>query len=217
MARTPTRVYGGVKAADRRAERRAKLIEAGLELLGTEGWKATTVRAICAHAGLTARYFYESFPDRDALLLAVFDELAAESAEAVLAAVVVAEGDAHAKAEAAIAAFVKLITEDPRKARVLFVEAIGSEQLARRRFETLHGFAALVAEQGRMFYDMPEASDPMIDLTAYMLVGGLSETFIAWLDGSLRITMEQLIADCRDLFVATGETAAALVRARALG
>jgi AcrR family transcriptional regulator len=205
MARTPTRVYGGVKAADRRAERRAKLIEAGLELLGTEGWKATTVRAICAHAGLTARYFYESFPDRDALLLAVFDELAAESAEAVLAAVVVAEGDAHAK------------TEDPRKARVLFVEAIGSEQLARRRFETLHGFAALVAEQGRMFYDMPEASDPMIDLTAYMLVGGLSETFIAWLDGSLRITMEQLIADCRDLFVATGETAAALVRARALG
>jgi AcrR family transcriptional regulator len=208
-------VYGGVEAVDRRADRRSRLIEAGLELLGTEGWQATTVRAICAHAGLTARYFYESFADRDALLLAVFDELAADSAAVVLEAVARAEDDARAKARAAIGAFVALITEDPRKARVLFVEALGSEQLSRRRFETLHGFATLVAEQARAFYDMPRASDPLVEVTAFMLVGGLTETFIAWLDGSLRTTMEQLIEDCTDLFVATGETAVALVKARA--
>lgn len=202
--------------AQRVATRRARLISAALELLGTDGWHAATVRAICSQARLTPRYFYESFAGRDAILLAVFDQIAQEGSGAVLAAVSAAPPDARAKAQAAIGAFIELVTDDPRKARVLFIEAMGSETLARRRFQTLRMFAQLVADQARGFYGVPGETDPIVEITALMLAGGLAETLLAWLDGTLRVTREQLIEDCTDLFVATGEGAVALVRARAL-
>lgn len=207
-------VYAGVAADRRRATRRARLIEAALELLGSEGWQATTVRAICARAQLTPRYFYESFSDRDELLLAVFEEIANEAATVTLEAVREAPDDARMKARAAIGAFVRLVTDDPRKARVLFVEAMGSEALTRRRFETLRLFAQLVAEQGRDFYGMHDSADPLIDASALMSVGGLAEILLAWLDGTLYTTREQLIEDCTDLFVATGDGAVALLKRR---
>jgi AcrR family transcriptional regulator len=210
-------MYAGMAAADRRAARRTRLIAAGLELLGTQGLKGTTVRAICASARLTPRYFYESFTDLDELLLTVFDELAAEAARVVLEAADAAPHEAREKARAAIGAFVELVTEDPRKARILFVEAMGSEALTRRRFETLRMFAGLVAEQGRRFYGIERSTDPLIDTTALMIVGGLAETHLAWLDGSLRSTREQLIENCTDLFVAIGEGAVGLIARRASG
>ncbi len=97
---------------------------------------------------------------------------------------------------------------------MLFIEAMGSEPLARRRFETVRMFARLVAEQARAFYRVPGETDPLVELTALMLAGGLAEALLAWLDGSLRVTREQLIEDCTDLFVANGEAAVRLVNAR---
>jgi len=213
----PEGVYAGVSARDRREARRAQLIEAALELLGTAGWQATTVRAICARAQLTPRYFYESFTDRDELLLAVFDHISRQAATVTLEAVTEAPDDARAKARAAIGAFVELVTDDPRKARVLFVEAMGSEALTKRRFETLRMFAMLVAAQGRSFYGMERSTDPLIEASALMTVGGLAEILLAWLDGTLHATREQLIDDCTDLFVATGEGALDVLRKRARG
>jgi AcrR family transcriptional regulator len=208
-------VYAGVGAAQRRAARRARLLEAALELLGTAGWKACTVRAVCSQARLSPRYFYESFADRDALLLALFDEISDEAAAAVLAAVRAAPEDALAKARAAIGAFVELVTDDPRKARVLFVEAVGSRMLTRRRFAAQRMFGELVASQARSFYEVSDAGDPLIDELALMVVGGFTEILLAWLDGRIHVTRTQLIEDCADLFVSTGESAVRLIGARA--
>jgi AcrR family transcriptional regulator len=209
-----TRIYGGVSAEDRRSKRREQLLEAGLELLGTEGWAATTMTAVCAKAGLTERYFYESFPDREALLLAVFDRITAEAAEAVLTAVSSSPHEARARSRAAIAAFVELMTDDPRKGRVAFAEAMGSEALMRRRYDAIKTFATLLGEQGRDFYGMPTGGDELIDLTSLVLVGGLAEALMAWLGGELETSREQLIEDCTDLFVATGEAAVTIARRR---
>src|ERR1700757_1777937 len=104
MART----YGGVNQEQRVAVRRDALVHAGLELLGGEGLQATSVRAVCTSAGLTARYFYESFENLDALLIAVFDAIVAELAERVVAAALAAPEQAGAKAQAAIRAGVEL-------------------------------------------------------------------------------------------------------------
>ena len=207
-------MYRGLSAEDRRARRREQLLDAGLDLLGTEGWSATTMTAVCARAGLTERYFYESFSDREALLVAVFDRVAAEAADAVLAAIEGAPHEARPRSRAAIAAFVELMTEDPRKGRVAFVEALGSEALTRRRYETIRAFAALLAAQAREFYGMPEGDDQLVELTSFMLVGGLAEALMAWLGGELETSREQLIEDSTDLFVATGEAAVAIARGR---
>lgn len=202
MANASTRPYRGVSAEARRADRRAKLLEAGLDLLGTEGWSGTTVRGVCARAGLTERYFYESYPDLDALLVAVFDEIIGEATRVVLEAVEAAPHDARAKSRAAIAAFVELLTSDPRKGRTAFVEAMGSEALMQRRLETLRAFAQLIAAQGRAFYGRSAVTAEDAELTAFVLVGGLAETLIAWLRGELDVPRERLVDHCAEVFVA---------------
>jgi AcrR family transcriptional regulator len=209
MQKTTTRPYRGVSAADRRAKRRAALLEAGLDLLGTKGWSGTTVRAVCAHAGLTERYFYESFADREALLLAVFDEIIGEATRVVLEAVEAAPHDARAKSRAAIAAFVELLTEDPRKGHTAFVEAMGSEGLMQRRLDTLRGFAALIAEQGRAFYGKSAVTREDAELTAFVLVGGLAETLIAWLRGEIDVSRDRLVDHCAEVFVSAASVSSA--------
>ena len=121
--------------------------------------------AVCAEAGLTERYFYESFADREALLLAVFDRITHEATEAILAAISASAREARARTRAAITAFVELMTDDPRKGRVAFVEAMGSEALVRRRYESISAFAALLGDQARDFYGMPTGGDELIELT----------------------------------------------------
>ena len=64
----PQRAYRGAAPEARRAERREKLIQAGIELFGTIGYQAASVKAICRQAGLTERYFYESFSNSEELL-----------------------------------------------------------------------------------------------------------------------------------------------------
>jgi AcrR family transcriptional regulator len=209
-----TRPYRGVPARDRTAARRDQLLAAGLELLGREGYSGTTVRGVCREAGLTPRYFYESFDDLEALLVAVFDQLISETTRDVLAAVEAAPRDAHEKSRAAIGTFVRNLTDDPRRARVAFVEALGSEPLMRRRLDTMRAFSDLLAAQARDFYRSPAESDTIVDLTASVLVGGMAELLIRWLNGSLDVTRGQLINDLTELFVATGESAAAIARSR---
>ena len=63
---TAGRRYGGLTAEERRAERRARLVRAATEIWVAEGWAAVSMRAVCARAGLTDRYFYEEFGNREA-------------------------------------------------------------------------------------------------------------------------------------------------------
>lgn len=212
-----TRNYGGLSAQERQARRRAMLLDAALDVCGTEGWSATTMTAVCARARLTERYFYESFADRDELLVAVFDRIAEEAAEVVLAATERAPRDARERSRAAIEAFVELMTDDPRKGRVAFVEAMGSEALMRRRFETIRTFATLLAEQARSLYGTGPEVERILQVTSFLLVGGLAETLIAWLGGDVERSRAELVEDVTDLFVATGEAAVAIAAHRAGG
>jgi AcrR family transcriptional regulator len=69
------RDYQGKTGEERRAERRRKLMTAGIEVFAERGYANTTIRAILARAGLQDRYFGESFPNTAALLIAIHDEL----------------------------------------------------------------------------------------------------------------------------------------------
>lgn len=67
--------WSGVPLESRHALRRDNLVAAGVQLLGGAGGPALTVRAVCRHAGLTERYFYESFADREHFVRAVYDDV----------------------------------------------------------------------------------------------------------------------------------------------
>src|SRR5690348_11547753 len=100
------RTYGGISAAERIAARRARLLDAGLELFGTQGFSATGVKDVCREAGLTDRYFYESFGDGRELFLAVFDRLTDELFSAVATAVARSGADPERQLRDAIGTFV---------------------------------------------------------------------------------------------------------------
>lgn len=207
MPRTMRRSYGGLSAEQRQAVRRARLLDAGLELLGTAGWTATTMTAVCREAGLTERYFYESFADRDALAEAVFDRLAVGAREAILVAVAVGGDAPRARAEAAIGGLVRYLVEDPRRLRIACRETVASGVLKERRHERLRGLAALLATLGRDVYGEHLPDPEAVELLALMLAGGLSEALLAWADARTAITPAQVTARAADFFLA----AAALI------
>ena len=68
-----TMPFKGISAVDRRSDRRARLVEAAFAIAGTEGAGALGVGRVCLDAGLTKRYFYESFASIDELGAAVVD------------------------------------------------------------------------------------------------------------------------------------------------
>lgn len=211
--RHPTR-WAGLAAADRRAERRTLLLDAAYELLGTEGWSGTTVRAVCQAARLNPRYFYESFDDLDALVVAVYDRLVAQLAGEVRAAVTAAGDDPRAHTRAAIDRIVGFIDEDRRRARVLYVEALGNEALNRRRIETGHALVAGVERHTVERHGPLGPGEQIGRIGAAVLVGGTSELVLAWLDGRITVSREQLVDDATTLFLALGEAAAGIAARR---
>lgn len=54
--------------------RSRQIVEAGYELLETEGLEGLTIRAVLKKTGLSRRAFYERFADKDELVLAVFEQ-----------------------------------------------------------------------------------------------------------------------------------------------
>ncbi|NIH79859.1 TetR/AcrR family transcriptional regulator [Amycolatopsis viridis] len=206
MEPTSLRTYGGVAGEDRRAERRAQLLEAGLELLGArEGDRNLTVRGVCRRAGLAARYFYENFADRNALAVAVHDRVVEGIAATTLDAVQNAPGDARAKTHAGLSRLVRTIAEDPRTGFLLFSPALHDTVLAERRAAAARWFAALLGLQAREFYGMP--STARLDLFAEMLVGGLSQALTSWLEGTLPLSEEDLVEHCTEVFLAVSRIA----------
>src|SRR5437016_2441699 len=110
--------WRGTSAADRAGARRRQLLDTGHELLGTVGLAGTSVRQVCKCAGLSHRYFYESFEDLDALLAAVFDQIVAEAGASVIAAVAAAPESAEARSRVAAEAGIRYLTDDPRRIRI---------------------------------------------------------------------------------------------------
>jgi AcrR family transcriptional regulator len=198
-----TRPYRGVSAEDRRAQRRTRLIAAGLDLLGTVGWEQTTMTAVCARAKLTERYFYEHFTGRDQLLLAVVDQVADEARTTVVNALATAPREPRAAAHAMITAFVDFITDDPRKGRAALVESAAADSLRARRHELLREFAHLVVVQAHALFGARALPPPRDEINALLFVGGLAELLTAWLSGEITASRTDIVDVATDQFVAT--------------
>ena len=136
------RPYRGIEAGQRIAERRRRLLTAGLDLLGAAPTPGDlTVRAICAQSGLAARYFYENFTDKDAFVSAVFDWVVADIAATTQAAV--AAAPAREQSRAGMTNLVRTISDDARVGRLLFSDRLANPVVVRKRAESGALFALL--------------------------------------------------------------------------
>jgi AcrR family transcriptional regulator len=209
------RSWAGIPADVRRAARRTRLLDAAFELLGTDGWSATTVRGVCLAAKLNPRYFYESFESLDALLVAVYDRTVEQLAATVYRAAEGAATDPASQVRAVLSGIVDFVDEDQRRGRVLYVEAIGNEALNLRRIETGHELVELVERDASARYGPPPAGERIGRIAAAFLVGGFAELLSAWLAGRIDVPKAQLVDDATALFVAVGDAAGRVASERA--
>ncbi len=196
------RRYSGLAAEERTQARRAAITDAAVNLFGTAGFAATSVKQICSAAGLTERYFYESFRDRQSALAGVYtmlvDDLRAKSETAIANA----GGDVAAALRAGLTAFVDYLTSDPRRARIVLIEVIGvSPEIEELRHAVLRRFGDMIASAW--------AAEPGIDLgservrlTTIALSGAVNGLLVDWMMTGMQQSPPLLIDICTDLFLA---------------
>lgn len=183
-----SRPYRGVPAEERRAQRRARFIEAGLELIGTRGVAAVRLDDLCEEAGLTKRYFYESFQTLDDLAGAVFDSVV-EGLSAVSLEAVASSGWRNPRP--ALDAITRHLVADPRQVHLLLVEAHSP---------------GLVAKRGQLIdlaVDTWLGADPHVvrdpghlaeqRFLAHAMGGAWGETVSAWTAGRIEMPIDDLV------------------------
>ena len=185
-------VYRGVSAEARTAARRTRLLEAALAVWADQETR-TTMTAVCASAGLSERYFYESFPSLDTLLEAVMNTIAAEIEETSRRAAEKAGPDPTARVRASIQAFVQLLLDDPRKGQVAIVESVAVPKLRQRRTELLRHLAHQSAVEAREHLATQGRSETENETAGLLFIGGMAELITAWLDGTLKATPEEIV------------------------
>jgi AcrR family transcriptional regulator len=198
---TVVRDYGGVSADDRRAERRRKLLTAGRQIWGESGVTEVTVRGVCIEAGLIPRYFYEHFPNREALLFAVADDVRDRLLEALVAAGVGDPGTLTDKLRSALTAFLEIIAADPHTHRVATGDVSSVPGLATHRARILYTITELIVHYAPdvLAADTPNPTE--LRRGALFMVGGANHIIEAWLDDP-KETPAELAAICADLCVA---------------
>ncbi len=204
-----TRSYGGVTAEQRRAIRRAALIEAALDLFAEDGARAVSKRAVCARARLNDRYFYEHFADSDALLGAITRDLTAEGLEAVNAATRSVASDIRVQVRATANAALAFLTADPRRGQLL-LRSHTSEVLQRARVDSTRAISTAMSAMLRQPLGASTASQLDTDMAAFALVSGAMEVIAGWLRGDFDTTREHVADIVAGLLLATADVSTAL-------
>ena len=179
--------WSGVPLQDRQTLRRDELIAAGVDVLGGAGGGALTVRGVCRAAGLTERYFYESFDDRDDFVRAVYDHVCSTAMTALTASTTPRD---------AVERFVALMVDDPVRGRVLLIAPEREPVLAKSGAEWMPSFIELIQHK------LTRITDSAVQaMVATGLVGALTALFTAYLNGRLEATREQFIDYCVEMLL----------------
>jgi len=188
------RTFRGRTADERRAERREALVQATLDLISEGGWSSATMTAICRRAGLTERYFYESFKNRDALFINLVQRTIARIELAVSEAIQRPDATPTQRIRSIVDAVLDALLADPRLGRVALLEGVEQPEVHRVRRDAIDRFEGLLQQSASVLlgYD-PGGSDGAVMAVA-SLVGAAQELLTRRLNGTLGVSDEQLAA-----------------------
>ncbi|CBL44085.1 Transcriptional regulator [gamma proteobacterium HdN1] len=198
--KTAERNYGGLSEADRVSARRKRLLDAGFEVFGTLGIRGTTVRMVCKSAGLTERYFYESFADSDALFCAVYERelrvLQTLFVSHLPSLPITLNERIHA-----ILTIVFNSMRDSRRVRIFYVEALaGSEQVQNMYHYSVRFQAQLSATFIRADNPAVTASNDVLLQVGYAINGAFSSLLVQWMRGGYTTPIE-IVVSSAEIFV----------------
>ncbi len=211
-----SRLYAGLTRTERDAERRQKLLDAGLDAFGTSGYSSASVESLCSAAGVSTRNFYDHFASREDLLIAIFDEGVGLAQTATLEALAALPPGAGVRemAQAGLEAFVTAMLQDERRARINFVEVVGASRAveahrrtALRAFsEIFFGIAEALASQG-LIVPRPRY---LYRVAATALVGAVVEALLEWMSqDDKQMPLEHVIEGLVEIMVILSEASSA--------
>ncbi|MFN3943820.1 MAG: TetR/AcrR family transcriptional regulator [Allosphingosinicella sp.] len=185
MASRTRRHYRGAPPEERRAQRREQLLLAAIQVYGERGYRNATVKAVCEAAGLTERYFYESFANSEALLAAAYQAVVQHLLRELAATGAGAGGPPEAKVRAILAAYYSKLRDDPRSARLFLVEVAGvSPDVDEVLADSLGRFGELLADT------LGARPDPMLRTG---VVGGVLHIALGWVGGGYREPIDEVV------------------------
>ncbi len=196
------RTYGGLSPAQRTAQRRQQFLEAGLEMFGTVGFRASTVRSICKQAKLTDRYFYECCGSLESLLMAVYEQCMTNLARQIIDVIVrtyETEG-AEAAMRAGLDTYFEAL-EEPRVARICMSELEGiSEEVNDLYNRYIQSFARILNEMARHVFPDWQISEDERNVIGISLVGALRQSATYWTQTNYESDRDTMVRGTMRLF-----------------
>ncbi|WP_236570033.1 TetR/AcrR family transcriptional regulator [Streptomyces mexicanus] len=187
--------YGGRDASERRAERRRRFLEAGLEMFGAvHGYRGTKIADLCKAAGLSSRQFYEEFRTLEDLLAQLHlyvNDVAERAVLDILPAI--QDKPARERLELMLRAYVKGAVSDPRHARIAYVEIVGvSPRLDRQRLERRAVWIDLLGRQIDDALERGELPPDDYRIAGPAYVGAVNGLMHDWVVGWVDATVEEI-------------------------
>jgi AcrR family transcriptional regulator len=211
--RTPGRRIRGLEPEERRLERRRQLLESAFELFAAQGYARTSIEQICQRAYVGFKGFYDEFATKEALFLALYEELIDRVRTSVVG-VVERAGSPDDEIRTLLEAFVRSVLDDRRVAQLLFIEAGGlspaMEALRRATYRSFADYLHHVFAASRGLRDLEPPAGMVAGRITLGLVGAIVELMVDWLVDDEQDDMEQFLDDlesyCRVVLAGLGAT-----------
>ena len=196
------RAYGGATAEARRLERRDRLLDAAKEVFGVSGYHNATVRMICEKAGLTERYFYESFSNSEALFIAMHKRTSERIITRLRGASKEGLQSETDRVWTMLAAYYGDIRRDPVSARLFAVDAGSISPMANEVC------AVWRASFGQLLCDARGGGSQARDIIVRAgVVRGLLGIGVDWMEGGFAVPEAEVIAAGVQLATAISQAA----------
>lgn len=182
------RSYRGLTQEERREDRRRRLIGAAVAVYGARGYRQASIKAVCEEAGLTERYFYESFANSEELLIASYNAVTYGLFKEISQAARRVSEDRADKARAMLHAYFSALRNEPRSAQLFLVEIRGVSPAVDEAFN-----AALRSIAQEVLQVLGPAKSRTSDLLALGIVGGISQIALHWIQQGYKPPIKNVI------------------------
>ena len=191
----------GLDADERRAQRRAQLLDAALELFAANGYLNTSIEQLCQSAYVGTKAFYEVFESREDCYIALLRQITEQLSERMVEVLAHAPDNEREASGMLVSAFAHGLVDDPRVARVTFGRGSAVSPAVERQRRLNRRWAASFLEQIWRRYGVIGDGRPHVDphRMAIGVIGGMFDLIADWLLDSDPANPDHLAALITDL------------------
>jgi AcrR family transcriptional regulator len=190
----------GLDADERRAQRRAQLLDAALELFAANGYQNSSIEQLCQSAYVGTKAFYEVFESREDCYIALLRRVSERLSERMVEVLGHAPDNEREATRMLVSAFAHGLVDDPRIARVTFGRGSAvSPDVERQRRLNRRWAASFIESIWRRYRIIGAKLDADAHRMAIGVIGGMFDLIADWLLDSDPANPEHLAALITDL------------------